>query len=92
MAGGPIGKVRDGDTIEIVVDRSRLDGTVNLVEDGRPLSAAEMERRDANRGLQPDPRLPDDTRLWASLQQASGGTWGGCVYDVDAILGALRGK
>ncbi|MCA9192959.1 MAG: YjhG/YagF family D-xylonate dehydratase [Planctomycetales bacterium] len=92
LAGGPIGKVRDGDTIEIVVDRSRLDGTVNLVEDGRPLSAAEMERRDANRGLQPDPRLPDDTRLWASLQQASGGTWGGCVYDVDAILGALRGK
>ena len=30
--------------------------------------------------------LPDDTRLWAALQQASGGTWGGCVYDVDRII------
>ena len=39
--------------------------------------------------LAPDPALPDDTRLWAALQQAGGGTWGGCVYDVDAILGKL---
>ena len=30
-----------------------------------------------------------DTRLWAALQDASGGTWGGCVYDVDAVLAAL---
>ena len=29
--------------------------------------------------------LPADTKLWAILQNASGGTWGGCVYDVDAI-------
>ena len=37
--------------------------------------------------------LPADTRLWAALQQAGGGTWGGCVYDVDAITRALeRGK
>ena len=43
--------------------------------------------------LAPDPDLPDDTRLWAALQHAGGGTWGGCVYDVDAITRALeRGR
>jgi hypothetical protein len=37
--------------------------------------------------------LPADTRLWAALQQVSGGTWGGYVYDVDAIMAAmLRGN
>jgi hypothetical protein len=34
--------------------------------------------------------LPDDTRLWAALQQASGGTWGGAVYDVDRIIEILE--
>ena len=37
----------------------------------------------------PHPALPDDTRLWAALVQASGGVWGGCVYDVDAIVAQL---
>ena len=32
------------------------------------------------------PELPADTRLWAALQKASGGTWAGCVYDVDRIV------
>ncbi len=36
-----------------------------------------------------DPDLPDDTRLWAALQAVSGGTWGGCVYDVDSIASQL---
>jgi hypothetical protein len=40
--------------------------------------------------LQADKDLPDDTRLWAALQQASGGTWGGCVYDPDRISELLR--
>jgi len=40
--------------------------------------------------LSPDPDLPDDTRLWAALPQAGGGTWGGRVYDVDAIASALK--
>src|SRR6185295_8860691 len=31
LAGGPIGRVRDGDLIRIVVDRVRLEGTVDLV-------------------------------------------------------------
>ena len=39
--------------------------------------------------LSADPDLPDDTRLWAALQAVGGGTWGGCVYDTDAIVAAL---
>jgi xylonate dehydratase len=81
LAGGPIGKVLDGDEIEIVIDRNTLEGTVNLVNGDR-LLAERAPRPD----LQPDPDLPADTRLWAALVDASGGSWGGAVYDVDAIL------
>ena len=35
-------------------------------------------------------RALEDTRLWAALQNVSGGTWGGCVYDVEAILAKLN--
>jgi hypothetical protein len=52
---------------------------------GRTLLDARTVRTD----LLADPLLPDETRLWAALQDASGGTWGGCVYDVDAILEML---
>ena len=94
LAGGPIGKVLDGDVIEIVVDRVNLEGSVNLVGHGADMfGAAEGERvlaaRPMRADLAPDPALPAETRLWAALQQASGGTWGGCVYDTDAILRAL---
>ncbi len=85
LAGGPIGKVLDGDLIEIVVDRNRLEGTINLVDGDRILAERGM-RPD----LAPDPALPDDTRLWAALQDVSGGTWGGCVYDVEAILKVIE--
>jgi dihydroxyacid dehydratase/phosphogluconate dehydratase len=86
--------VRDGDTIEIVIDRNRLEGSVNLVGEGtRRFDAAEGARVLAARPPRPDlaadPDLSDDTRIWAALQQAGGGTWGGCVYDVDAITRAL---
>jgi dihydroxyacid dehydratase/phosphogluconate dehydratase len=81
LAGGPIGKVLDGDEIEIVVDRNTMEGTFNLV-DGERLLAEREPRPD----LRPDAELPDDTRLWAALVDASGGSWGGAVYDVDAIL------
>jgi putative YjhG/YagF family dehydratase len=96
LAGGPIGKVLDGDVIEIVVDRVNLEGSVNLVGHGADLfGAAEGERvlaaRAVRSDLAPDPALPPETRLWAALQQVSGGTWGGCVYDTDAILKALGG-
>jgi len=95
LAGGPIGRVQDGDTIEIVIDRNALHGTVNLVgEYGVAFSAEEGGRRLASRqprqDLAPHPALPADTRLWAALVQASGGVWGGCVYDVDAIVTQLE--
>jgi len=90
LAGGPIGKLRDGDLIEIAIDRNRLEGHVNFVGEGdESFDAAEGARRLAAReprtDLRPDPKLPQDTRLWAALQQTSGGIWGGCVYDADAI-------
>ncbi len=95
LAGGPIGKLVDGDVIEVVIDRQALRGEINLVEaDGRPLDGAEATRLLAGRPPHPDlgphARLPDDTRLWAALQQASGGTWGGCVYDVDEIVATIE--
>jgi putative YjhG/YagF family dehydratase len=94
LAGGPIGKVLDGDVIEIVVDRVNLEGSVDLVGHGAELfGAAEGARVLAGRAMRPDleadPALPPETRLWAALQQVSGGTWGGCVYDPAAILKAL---
>jgi putative YjhG/YagF family dehydratase len=92
---GPIGRVRDDDLIEIVIDRNRLTGSVNLVgAEGVPLDAdacqSLLRGRPPHPGLVPHERLPDDSRLWAALQRASGGTWGGCVYDVDRIVAALE--
>jgi xylonate dehydratase len=94
LAGGPVGKLRDGDLIEIVVDTRRLDASVNFVGEGGVAVGAEagwriLESRPPRPDLAPDPALPDDTRVWAMLQHVSGGTWGGCVYDADAIARAL---
>ncbi|HEV8395317.1 MAG TPA: YjhG/YagF family D-xylonate dehydratase [Vicinamibacterales bacterium] len=91
---GPIGRVRDGDLIEIEIDRNTLSGRVNLVgAGGVPLdvdACAELLRsRPRHPALAPHEQLPDDSRLWAALQRASGGTWAGCVYDVDRIVAAL---
>jgi putative YjhG/YagF family dehydratase len=95
LAGGPIGRLRDGDRIRIVVDRGRLEGSVDLVGEGeREFGSEEGARVLAARPPRPDlsadPEIPADTRLWAALQQAGGGTWGGCVYDVEAIVKALE--
>jgi putative YjhG/YagF family dehydratase len=94
LAGGPIGKLRDGDLIEIVIDRIKLEGTVNFVGEvggvvGAEAGARILSQRPARDDLAADPGLPDDTRLWAALQDASGGPWGGSVFDVDAILRVL---
>jgi len=35
---------------------------------------------------------PPETRLWAALQRLGGGTWGGCVFDVDKIVERLEAK
>jgi len=97
LAEGPIGKVRDGDLIEIVIDRTALAGSIHLVgEGGEVFAAEEGTRRLAGRSLRddlrPHPELPDDTRLWAALVQASGGVWGGCVYDVGRIISKLENR
>jgi dihydroxyacid dehydratase/phosphogluconate dehydratase len=95
LAGGPIGKVREGDQIEIVVDRTSLVGSVELVGDAERVFGADegarvLHERSPRPDLQPHPALPDDTRLWAALVHASGGVWGGCVYDADAIVAKLE--
>ncbi len=94
LAGGPIGKVRDGDRIRIVIDQRRLQGNVDLVgTSAGPLSSEEATRllsdRAPHAGLCPDADLPEDTHLWAALQSVGGGTWGGCVYDIEQIAKRL---
>lgn len=96
LAGGPIGKLRDGDVIEILVDRANLTGLINLIgtKDAERLTPAEadglLEGRSPHPGLAPNPNLPDDTRLWAALQNASGGVWRGAIYDVDRIIEVIN--
>jgi putative YjhG/YagF family dehydratase len=95
LAGGPIGKLLDGDIVEILIDREKLEGTVNLVGHGVEIFGEEegtriLATRPLRPDLAPDAQLPADTRLWAALQDISGGTWGGCVYDVDRILEVIE--
>jgi putative YjhG/YagF family dehydratase len=94
LAGGAIGKVREGDRIEIAIDRKHLAGSVHLVGDGNEMFGAEegtrrLAQREPRSDLRPHHSLPEDTRLWAALVQASGGVWGGCVYDTDKIISLL---
>jgi putative YjhG/YagF family dehydratase len=97
LAGGPIGKLRDGDIVQIIIDRNRLEGSLDLIgeagtpaEKRRPALGREiLAQRRPRPDLAPYADMPADTRLWAALQAASGGTWAGCVYDVDAICRTL---
>ncbi len=84
MAGGRIGRVRDGDQISIEIDTRSLTGSIDFVGE-----LAELDARSQHPDLQQHPDLPGDTKLWAALQQVSGGTWGGCVYDVETITKKL---
>ena len=95
LSGGPIGKLIDGDQIQIHVDRNRLEGSIDLIGHGDQIFGVEagtqtLSERSPRPDLAPDDLLPDDTRLWAALQSVGGGTWGGCVYDVDAIIETLE--
>ena len=91
LAGGPLGKLRDGDMVRILVDRVDLSGSIDLIVDNDSAKGFQiLKLRAAHPDLKANPALPDDTRLWAALQNISGGIWGGCVYDVDAILEKLN--
>jgi putative YjhG/YagF family dehydratase len=95
LAGGQIGKIRENDIISLVINRLSMEGQINFIGfEGKSFSPEEgaliLAERESNPHLAPHPNLPDDTRIWAALQQASGGTWGGCVYDVESILTALK--
>ena len=95
LAGGPIGKVLEEDIIQIMIDRNRLEGSIDLVGHrdvvfGASEGTRVLAERSTRQDLSPDPALPQDTRLWAALQNASGGTWGGCVFDVDQISKVLE--
>jgi putative YjhG/YagF family dehydratase len=95
LAGGPVGRLLDNDLIRITVDRNRLEGTIDLVGQGEQTFDAAwgtqvLASRPPRPDLAADPNLPADTRLWAALQNASGGTWGGCVYDAEAIAEKLK--
>ncbi|UCD00333.1 MAG: YjhG/YagF family D-xylonate dehydratase [Phycisphaerales bacterium] len=98
LAAGPLGKVLDGDIIQIVIDCKNLEGSVDLIAEAHSpaeprsveLGAGILAERSPRSDLKPHPSLPDDTRLWAVLQEAGGGTWGGCIYDVDAIVDVLK--
>lgn len=87
LAGGPIGRLRDGDMIQIIIDRMNLCGTIELIGE----DAETLKTRPLHPDLKVNPDLPEDTRLWAVLQNISGGTWGGCVYDVEKIITQLGG-
>ena len=81
-------------SIEITIDRNRLEGSVHVVGEngvavGHGAAGAILRDRPSRSDLAADAKLPDDTRLWAALQDASGGTWGGCVFDVEAVLKVL---
>jgi len=95
LAGGPIGRVHEGDRIRILIDTNQLAGTIDLVSIDPATGAetpadAELAARPTREDVRADAALPDATRLWAALQDASGGTWGGCVYDVDRIIRYLE--
>jgi xylonate dehydratase len=85
-AGGPIAQVRDGDILRLVIDTRNLEGSVDIIG----IDSAQFSARERHPGLRPDPRVPADTRLWAALQNASGGSWGGCVYDAERVTRLLE--
>jgi putative YjhG/YagF family dehydratase len=94
LAGGPLGRLLDDDVLSIEIDCRHLTGSIDLVGHGderhdAAWGTAELARRGPRPDLAPDAQLPPETRLWAALQAVGGGTWAGCVYDVEAIVARL---
>jgi hypothetical protein len=71
--------------IRIRIDTRSLDGGVDVVS----VTSEKLAARPPHPDLLDDPRVPADTRLWAALQNASGGSWGGCVYDAETLIARL---
>ena len=97
LAGGPIGRLLDDDVIRIEIDVRNNKGLVELVGHGTERfeaseAAAVLRKRPLRPAMGPHPGLPADTKLWAALQLASGGTWAGCVYDPERISDLIAGK
>lgn len=95
LAGGPIGKLRTGDVVEVIIDRKHLTGSINFLGTLKhPLTpeegAAELAARPLHPEVKPHPKLPADSAMWAAMQAASGGTWQGCVYDPEAICKVIQ--
>ncbi|MBT6146475.1 MAG: YjhG/YagF family D-xylonate dehydratase [Gemmatimonadetes bacterium] len=95
LAGGPVGRLIEGDVLEVIVDTRNLEGSINLVGHGEDSFEADrgaeiLAERPPRDDLAAEEDLPEETRLWAALQNAGGGTWGGCIYDVDAIIEQLE--
>ncbi len=95
LADGPISKVRENDRIRLVINRATMEGRVDFIGEGASIlsseeGAAVLAARSPHPELAPHPALPDDTKIWAALQRLGGGTWGGCVYDAEAILARLN--
>lgn len=95
LAGGPIGKLMDDDLIQIEIDQNNLKGSINFVgtknEKLKPIEAGKvLAHRLPNKKLSHDPRMHNDTKLWAALQNVSGGTWAGSVYDTEKIIETLE--
>ncbi len=95
LAGGPVGKLVDGDLVRVRIDSRSHSGNIDLVGDGRRRFTPEegsalLARRKPRADLSPNANLPEDTKLWAALQLVGGGAWGGCVYDIDRILATLE--
>jgi len=87
LAGGPIGKLRDGDGVRVRIDTVSLEGAIDFLGDFE-----ELMERDLHPMVKVHPELPEDTRLWAALQNASGGSWGGCVYDAGSVEELAKGS
>jgi xylonate dehydratase len=95
LADGPIGKLRNGDIVQVKIDCRNLQATIDFIgADGKEFGAVEgtklLEARTVHPELRANQDLPDDTRLWAALQAASGGTWRGSIYDVDRIIEVIE--